>query len=195
MELNDRQIKVLTGEICPYCGKESELVDAGKLYGRKDLGFVKMCRPCNAWVEVHKQGPNKGQSKGRLAGPGLRSLRDRVYAEIDRLWSTPIEEAKMYDALSEYLHIPREYTSIEMLGEKSMSKVFSFCMTYKETSGSNIKWHRSGEKCPDKQDQIICGSGACRGCPEYLHCDAEGYVWCDPDMSYGKLKDLSLLRK
>lgn len=37
-------------------------------------------------------------------------------------------------------------------------------------------------------NQIVSGSSACRGCPEYLHDEKDGYVWCDPDMSYGRLK-------
>lgn len=195
MELNERQIRILTGEICPYCGRESELVDVGKIYGRKDLGLARMCRSCNAWVEIHKDGPDKGKARGRLADPSLRSLKSRVRAELDHLWNTSIEESKMYDALSEVLNIPREYTSIDMLGERSMSNVLSFCMTYKEMSGSNIGWYRTGEKCPNKNGQIVCGTGACRGCPEYIHDDKDGYVWCDPDMSYGKIKDINILRK
>lgn len=38
MELNERQQRVLRGEICPYCGRETELVNADKIYSRKGLG-------------------------------------------------------------------------------------------------------------------------------------------------------------
>lgn len=50
------------------------------------------------------------------------------------------------------------------------------------------EWHKPGDKCPNKNNQIVSGSSACRGCPEYLHDEKDGYVWCDPDMSYGRLK-------
>ena len=50
MELNERQQRVLRGEICPYCGRETELVNADKIYSRKGLGMVMMCKPCNAYV-------------------------------------------------------------------------------------------------------------------------------------------------
>lgn len=43
MELNKRQQRVLRGEICPYCGRETELVNADKIYSRKGLGMVMMC--------------------------------------------------------------------------------------------------------------------------------------------------------
>lgn len=110
MELNERQQRVLRGEICPYCGRETELINADKVYNRKGLGMVMMCKPCNAYVGVHESGPNKGKAKGRLAGPSLRSLKIRVHAELDRLWSTPEERERMYKDLSEFLAIPEEYT-------------------------------------------------------------------------------------
>lgn len=162
MELNERQQRVLRGEICPYCGRETELVNADKIHSRKGLGMVMMCKPCNAYVGVHESGPNKGKAKGRLAGPSLRSLKIRVHAELDRLWSTPEERERMY---------------------KDLWKIVN-----KERSGSRIEWHKPGDKCPNKNNQIVSGSSACRGCPEYLHDEKDGYVWCDPDMSYGRLK-------
>lgn len=54
MELNERQQRILRGEICPYCGRETELVNADKIYSRKGLGMVMMCKPCNAYVGVHE---------------------------------------------------------------------------------------------------------------------------------------------
>lgn len=82
----------------------------------------------------------------------------------------------------------RKNTHIGMFGEKTMGKVFQFCHVNKERSGSRIEWHKPGDKCPNKNNQIVSGSSACRGCPEYLHDEKDGYVWCDPDMSYGRLK-------
>ena len=75
-----------------------------------------------------------------------------------------------------------------MFGEKTMGKIFQFCHVNKERSGSRIEWHKPGDKCSNKNNQIVSGSSACRGCPEYLHDEKDGYVWCDPDMSYGRLK-------
>lgn len=187
MELNERQRKILEGKICPYCGRETKLVDAEKVYRKKGFGMIMLCEPCMAWVGVHKSGPNKGKALGRLAGPYLRSLKMRVHAELDRLWETPEERKEMYEKLSEFLNIPKEYTHIGMFGEKTMGKVFQFCIINKERSGSNIEWHNMNEMCPNKVSQIASGSRACRGCPEYLHDDGT-YVYCDKDMSYGNLK-------
>jgi hypothetical protein len=188
MELSEKQQRVLAGEICPYCGRETKLVNADEIYKRKGLGMVMMCKPCNAYVGVHGTGPNKGKALGRLADASLRSLKMRVHAELDRLWVTPEERKKMYEDLSEFLNLPPEYTHIGMFGEKTMGKVFQFCHVNKSRSGSNIEWHKPGDECQNKNSKIVCGSSACHGCPSYLHHDKDGYVWCDPDMSYGFLK-------
>lgn len=187
MELTEKQKRILAGEICPYCGRETQLVNADEIYHEKGLGMVMMCKPCKAWVGVHTSGPNVGKAKGRLAGPSLRSLKIRVHAELDRLWKTQEERSAMYKSLSEFLAIPSEYTHIGMFSEKTMSNVFEFCMINKQISGSNIEWFRNGDKCPHKNGMIVAGTSACRGCPNYLH-DKDQYVWCDQDMSYGKLK-------
>ena len=102
MELSEKQQRVLAGEICPYCGRETKLVNADEIYKRKGLGMVMMCKPCNAYVGVHGTGPNKGKALGRLADASLRSLKMRVHAELDRLWVTPEERKKMYEDLSEF---------------------------------------------------------------------------------------------
>lgn len=192
MQLSDKQQRILAGEICPYCGGETEKVDAGKLYGDPALGEVAMCKPCNAFVGTYESGPNKGKAKGRLANPKLRSIKARVGSELDRLWKTPEEKERMETDLAEFLSIPKEYANLDMLGEKTMGKVLQFCFMNKDRSGSNIGWYRPGYKCPNGLGQIIAGSSACRGCPEYLLDGNHDCVWCDPDMSYGKLKNGSV---
>ena len=118
----------------------------------------------------------------------IRKISKKMVHRHPHVFGTPEEREKMYKDLSEFLSIPEEYTHIGMFGEKTMGKVFQFCHANKERSGSKIEWHKPGDKCPNKNNQIVSGSSACRGCPEYLHDEKDGYVWCDPDMSYGRLK-------
>ena len=40
---------ILTGKICPYCGKESELIDSAEIYG-ESYGAMYICRGCDAYV-------------------------------------------------------------------------------------------------------------------------------------------------
>lgn len=50
MELTEKQKRILAGEICPYCGRETQLVNADEIYHEKGMGMVMMCKPCKAWV-------------------------------------------------------------------------------------------------------------------------------------------------
>ena len=45
--------ELLTGKICPYCGKPTEFVDSSVIYGRS-YGMIYLCRDCRAYVGVHK---------------------------------------------------------------------------------------------------------------------------------------------
>lgn len=54
----------LTGHICPYCGCFAEFVDSSCVYNGKSYGMIYLCRPCVAWVGVHKGTDN---ALGRLA--------------------------------------------------------------------------------------------------------------------------------
>lgn len=45
MELNERQQRVLRGEICPYCGRETELVNADKTYLHDEKDGYVWCDP------------------------------------------------------------------------------------------------------------------------------------------------------
>ena len=75
------------------------------------------------------QGRIREKLKADFSGPSLRSLKIRVHAELDRLWSTPEERKRMYKDLSEFLAIPEEYTHIGMFGERRRwGKSFSSVM-------------------------------------------------------------------
>lgn len=190
MQLTEKQKKIYEGLICPYCGSETELADADKIYKTKGLGMVRLCRSCFAWVGVHTSGPNKGVSKGRLANSSLRGLKVKMHAEFDRLHNNQEERAEAYRKLSEFMGLPPEYTHIEMLSEKSAGKLFDFCIENKNKTGSNILKKKSGCKCEARSNRIEIGSSACHGCPEFLFHSQDGGVYCDKDMSYGHLKQV-----
>lgn len=187
IELTPIQLQIINGEICPYCKGKAQLINADEIYCEKGLGEVMICRPCQAWVGVHKSGPNAGRAKGRLAKASLRSLKTRIHAEFDRLWSTNEERKEAYTGLSEHLGLPREFTHIGMFSEKTMGKVLEFCMMNADRTGANLKWTRLDADCPEKTS-LKSGSSACRGCPCYVM-DDQTYVWCDTDLSYGRLKE------
>ena len=57
--------------ICNYCGKPAEYVDSTVVYG-SSYGMIYYCKPCNAWVGVHK---GSGAPLGTLANAELRAYR------------------------------------------------------------------------------------------------------------------------
>lgn len=62
-------LEILTGKVCPYCGNPSEYIDSKKIYGTS-YGMIYACIPCDAYVGVHKDNPEK--ALGRLADFNLR---------------------------------------------------------------------------------------------------------------------------
>jgi len=71
---------------CPYCGGDAELVDSAEVYDGRSYGPIYLCRPCQAWVGVHKAGPLKWEPLGRLADAELRQWKRRAHDAFDVLW-------------------------------------------------------------------------------------------------------------
>lgn len=98
---------------CPYCGQQAEYVDSAVIYGRS-YGMVYLCRPCDAYVGVHK---GTDQPLGRLANRELRRWRNRAHAMFDPLWQKGRFRRRRNDAyawLAEKMGLPKEETHIAM---------------------------------------------------------------------------------
>ena len=68
--------------ICDYCQESAPLVDSEVFYGRS-YGLAYYCKPCDAWVGVHK-GTTK--ALGRLANHELRRWRIKAHDAFDPIW-------------------------------------------------------------------------------------------------------------
>lgn len=73
--------------ICPYCKKPAKLVDSAIVYGGKSYGLIWDCRPCDAYVGIHK---NDGRNAplGRLANKELRAYKRHAHSVFDPLWQS-----------------------------------------------------------------------------------------------------------
>jgi hypothetical protein len=69
--------------ICPYCGAESILTDSAEVYHGRSYGPIYLCRPCQAWVGVHR---GTIEPLGRLANGSLRALKREAHDSFDPLW-------------------------------------------------------------------------------------------------------------
>lgn len=90
--------------ICPYCEGRAVLVDSAEVYSRS-YGMIWLCRPCGAYVGVHKGSPS-AEPKGTLAKPELRLLRKQAHEAFDPLWiSGGMSRVEAYRHLQEIMDL------------------------------------------------------------------------------------------
>lgn len=98
---------------CDYCGRRAEFVDSKVIYG-KSYGMVYLCRPCDAYVGVHK---GSDVPLGRLANAELRYWKKAAHAAFDPLWQYgrfKRHRNAAYRWLSDQMQLPVEKTHIGM---------------------------------------------------------------------------------
>lgn len=111
---------ILSGRICPYCGKETLLTDSSEVYG-VSYGPIYLCRDCNAFVGCYT---GTTISLGRLANAELREAKKRAHHYLDQLWiSGRHSRHSIYTWLSNQLGIPRELTHIGMSDIEQCNKI------------------------------------------------------------------------
>ena len=120
MILTDRQLKIIKGKICPYCGSDTEYVDSSVIYG-KSYGMIYLCKPCDAYCGVHK---GTSDSLGRLANKELREWKKEAHKYFDMIWKEGHEKrGALYGHLSLILGIPPEYCHIGMFSVETCKRV------------------------------------------------------------------------
>lgn len=128
--------KILTGRICPYCHKPSEFIDSALIYGGQSYGMMYDCRPCDAYVGVHR-GTNR--ALGRLANKELREWKKAAHSFFDPLWKAKMKKRHMqknvarnlaYEWLAREMGLPKEETHIGMFDVQQCKKVIELCKKY-----------------------------------------------------------------
>lgn len=117
---------ILTGKVCPYCNSKTEFIDSSFIYG-KSYGMIYICKPCDAYVGVHK---GTDQAKGSLANKVLRKYRKLAHEHFDKIAKTDIinkifpehieslsNRKKSYLWLSKKMGISEELCHIGMMNE------------------------------------------------------------------------------
>ena len=123
----DTRIEILSGNVCPYCGSDSEYIDNSYIYA-ESTGMIYICKPCDAYIGTHKDQPLK--SLGSLANKELRDKRVRVHALFDPMWQRNEREgvprhvarSDAYRWLSMALELDPEYTHIGMFDLEMCNK-------------------------------------------------------------------------
>jgi hypothetical protein len=122
--------------ICPYCSAPAVYVDSSEVYARS-YGMIYLCRPCKAWVGVHK-GTDK--PLGRLANKELREWKMRAHAAFDPLWQKKLRKCgprgkksarkSGYHWLAAELGIPVKECHIGMMDVEQCKRVVEICSPY-----------------------------------------------------------------
>jgi len=113
--------EVLSGLKCPYCGNKTAYADSSVIYG-KSYGMIYLCKPCDAYVGVHKT--DNATALGRLANAELRAAKKEAHHYFDQLWKHGhMRRQSAYKWLSRALNIEPEYTHIGMFDVEECNKV------------------------------------------------------------------------
>lgn len=114
---------ILSGLICPYCSRNTDLIDSKYIYGRS-YGMIYICKPCNAFVNINSR---TGRALGRIANKKLRELRKLAHIYFDRIYPTKkIKNRKSaYFFLSDKMGIDIKYCHIGMFNEKQCKQVIN----------------------------------------------------------------------
>jgi len=155
--------------ICQYCGRDAFLEDSIEAYGR-ELGFqIFLCRPCEAWVGVHK-GTNK--PLGTLANKELRDWRKKAHAAFDPLWQKKLEIRRRqrgadykkvyargsgYKWLREQMGVPKSNCHIGMFTIEQCQQVIEICRTWRERRGARTAESEMGSGDREHASEDICG--------------------------------------
>jgi len=123
---------ILTGKICPYCGKETELIDSAEIYGTS-YGPMYICRDCKAYVGCYT---GTERALGRLANAELREAKKRAHHYLDQLWM-PNKHKRygVYSWLSRQLGIPRDVTHIGMSDIEQCNRIAEIAIARMKEKG------------------------------------------------------------
>jgi len=123
--------------ICDYCQGPTEFVDDSEVYERSYGRKVYLCRPCNAWVGVHK---GTTRPLGRLAKSELRKMKIQAHAHLDVLWRAAMRtrgwgqnqaRGKAYVWLAASMGIEQAKCHIGMFDEEQCRQVIALCVERK----------------------------------------------------------------
>ena len=132
---------------CPYCLCAAELVDSSAVY-RKSYGLIWLCRPCGAWVGVHKNSRSHAPL-GTLANEELRFARRMAHKAFDPLWEQAVggglskseARTRLYAWLAEELGMPAKECHIGMFSLPVCVRVIEICAARrrKEAAAASVR--------------------------------------------------------
>ena len=114
---------------CPYCENNSVLTDSAEVYGGRSYGPIYLCRPCNAYVGVHR---GTTIPLGRLANSELREAKRKAHAAFDPIWKgKAMSRSKAYRWLANQLGIAKSRCHIGLMSLEECQRTIEVCREWK----------------------------------------------------------------
>jgi len=113
--------------ICPYCQADAEYLDSSEVYGAgHSYGMLYLCRPCDAYVGVHK---GTDRPLGTLADYETRWWRKKAHGVFDPIWmrSSNPHRSWVYHWLAVQMGIPDKECHIGMFTVSQCKQVVAIC--------------------------------------------------------------------
>lgn len=128
-KLTKEQRLILTGRVCPYCGKPTVLANGADLPWVAAKGPVYACHDCLAYVGCH---PLTTTAMGRLATRELRALRREAHNRFDFIWRNKLKRSRYnaYSWLALRMSLPVDMVHIGYFDERQCRLVIKICDDY-----------------------------------------------------------------
>lgn len=135
---------------CDYCGAKAEYVDSSEVYDQS-YGMIYLCRPCQAWVGVHK---GTDRPLGRLADATLRRWKQNGHNVFDPLWKTgPFRGRRKaaYAWLAQKMGLPVEKTHFGMFTVDQCKEAINIIFDSLKGEFANGRKEDPGRSAPDRR--------------------------------------------
>ena len=109
---------IITGQVCPYCGRKTIVKHKSYVYSDKklgiDKGLIRICIPCEAFTTCDKF----GKTRASLANQELRQIRMKTHNVFDKIWQKGImSRSDAYRWLCDRMGIEDKYCHIGFFNE------------------------------------------------------------------------------
>jgi hypothetical protein len=142
--MDDRNSKILNGQICQYCNCETKLVVGDEVYPdwskvtprRKflDKKYYVCVKNNDHFVGTYADNVT---SLGRVADKELRQLKNKGHNAFDPLWKEKIyfeSQPEAYKWLSEMMNLPLEHTHFGMFTVEQCIMAIEYCENLKQSN-------------------------------------------------------------
>lgn len=136
-DLTELQRLIFAGHVCPYCERDTELVDSVEVYGRDYGCQLWRCAPCDAYVGCHR---GTDVALGRVANAQLRAAKRAAHDIFDRIWREDwMSRDEAYAWLASKLGLDAQLTHIGMFRVATCERVVELCREYLRGRGVEEK--------------------------------------------------------